>query len=473
MNNQTIDVHAVDAGHSSNGVMININNKPPVKRVKDRYTTIETINDDCIRYVFDYLDANAAANLGSTCARMLEFAYDCKALEKYQEVEILMDHYRSLVKNEMTSLKTITSLESEITCFGLFVRHLTWTGCSSAMEVEHCTIRSFTKIIKMFPNLETLRIRDIKLINYNVEVLKSIKTNLEILELRCDGITDDWSGPMKRLSNLNRFELHGPPGARNGFSLINFYPHFNSLTSLTLSLQEKDNISEDVLEKLLIDNGHCMQHLILFLPKKSESIGRFISKLPKLKTLEVDFLTTSLVDSLSELNHLKSLKCRANNQNCHSLLQKLSDCGIIEFLEITAGSFETEDDKAPPLTFKELKTLRIGYFSKRSGFFELLTISEMPAISTLGLNLFCENWSNILVNENALLKLLRSKVTIKFLSLYYQIIQADFDKYEFISRIIDVLKEPSTPSRPILNLLIPYDMGNEGVRKKYLPAKHF
>lgn len=434
MNNKTIDAAGVVC--SDNGGNINV--EPQTKRIKYSNATLETINDDCLRYICRYLDIYETAQLGLTCTRLYDFASDYTPLKKYKRIQIIMDHYHN-----HHSKRTMESLETEFIHLGSFVKYVSWMGCSLDNSVKSQSIYSFEKMLKLFPNLDTLYIHNMKFPN-EFEVLKNVTTNIKTLELQCRGISG-WS--MKRFSKLTEFGVYSPSLNRYNFS-TELFKHFECLTSLKLRFYD-DNINAELLEPIFTLNPQ-LQHLTLILDngRDTDLIHTLITKFTKLESLEVT-LTDSLVNSLGELNYLTSLKINCGHENCNSLFRKLSDIGAIEYLEISGGVFRTEDDTMPPLTFKKLKTLIVdgGYRSTSLSILKLITKSRMPDINSLkigkGFNKLEDNF------EHDQLDILRSKET---LSTFYPAF--NLFNLEFVNQIIDVLKEPCTPRRPILNLKI-------------------
>lgn len=165
-NHQTIGVLA---SHSSFACSIDKDNtydEPQAKRVKYTKATLETINDDCLRYICKYLDSYETAQLGLTCTRLYDFAIDCTSLKKYKRVQIIMDEF----KNYPSEI-TMESLESEFSHFGWVVKELTWSGCSFEKEAKAESITILEKMLKLFPNLDFVYICCIKFMIEDFQVL--------------------------------------------------------------------------------------------------------------------------------------------------------------------------------------------------------------------------------------------------------------------------------------------------------------
>lgn len=401
--------------------------------------TLQYIIDDCLRVICKYLDVVDLAKLGLTCRRLYGFVSECTRVKNFKHTEIEMNYYNHY--NEHQYCADTESLASDMRYFGAYVKELTWRGCSAFMQVKTDEMNTFYQILGMFPNIDTMRLLEIKF--DNDEALRNVTQNLRKLELHCEGIADQGIFAMCHLNKITELNLHG---ATN--SCVNdFYDRFKSLSRLTLNHSYRVNVEPKFVKELFECNARYMKDLCLNFDDiiYSESIGTLLGKLLKLETLEVDFITDSLINSLPELKHLKFLKinCRIMHQ-CNSLLHTLSACGIIERLEITGG-FLAKEVITLPLIFKNLKTLHFDWRSETPTFLKPLTESEMPALISLRINFrvfeICEK------DVGTLMDFIRSKETLKYFYPNYSIIYNEFD---FIRRLIDVLVE--TPSRPILQL---------------------
>lgn len=114
-------------------------------------------------------------------------------------------------------------------------------------------------------------------------------------------------------------------------------------------------------------------------------------KLPNLTSLNTDFLSHSLVNTLIELQHLKQLQIRDNNIEIISsnlLMRRFSDRGIIEKLIIEGNSFDDEDINEPPLVFIELKFFNWMASPPYSSLLKAITKSEMPKITDFAFDCF-------------------------------------------------------------------------------------
>lgn len=149
-------------------------------------------------------------------------------------------------------------------------------------------------------------------------------------------------------------------------------------------------------------------------------------------------------ESIFELPHLKSLliECSDVTTGINSILRTLCDAENIEELSFSNGIFNKEI-LAPPLIFKKLQTFDVTRQKNIIGLLNLLTRSEMPAISRLSVD-SKDGFSK------ELLKFIASKNTLKWIQLPRL---GHFVQIEVLLQLIDILKKPCTPKRQILILL--------------------
>lgn len=430
------------------------------KSIEAQAVTLETLIDDCLRYIFLYLDSDEAAKLALTCTKLHDFAKTCIFTREYKEIALF-------IRGNYYSYETETRLpmlRSEFRYRGFFVTH-----------VRVKTNRYKGNVMKLFPNLENVHFEYMAFLIVN-EMLKNLSNNVRSMKIEAMNsrgnafvLTDLYYEALKPLSKLTHLLLIGPYTRSNG----NLFKSFKSLTNLTLEFYnyEENGCTED-LEILFELNSHCMQHFDMKYSYCHPSIsGALIAKLHKLESLAVNFLTKSLIKSLRQLNHLKSLTISCRHRSINALMRVLSKVGIIENLNIEYGTYENDEvDNEPRLIFKNLKTFQC-YWYKHSAIYLLnvLTKSKMPEIQRFQFS------SKIVLEDDhkptpyyaeeaslGLLKLIRSKKTLTLLDIrdckgYYE--------FYLVRQIIDILKMPCTPRRPILNLKIHHlHIGDEEVR---------
>lgn len=467
-----------------------ITTDPQAKRFKYNYATIESINNDCLRDIFKYLDLFEAVNLATTCTRFFDFANSdifplkAKKINIYMNARIVRissytwnfdfddeEYYEG--DNEYYDYEDNAYVPNNIftwmpiflfDCFGAHVQHLTlqtteaeegFSGYSFSMVmtngIDTGCLLNFAEVLKLCPNLNSLSIKNVRFPKDAIQTLKSLTSRLDHLELiRCFGITNDWSEALKGNAKLNKLTLIG-----SNYTSEKFFTNFNSLSELTIGHQSCSSAKS--FEVICDLNGHSLEHIKLAHFSKSDNFqtitSLIVDKLPKLKTLAVvEYFTDKLTAMIDELPHLNSLKIFCSDRNVNSLMRKLSDHGNIEYLEFQSGIFNCEK-MAQPLIFKKLKSFRwikkykFESFKNCSGMLIAITESHMPEICNLyfGLDLVLENHANELLN------LFESKTTLKTLGIMCT--RHEFEPSTLFRKIISILK---MQNREFLTLTLSY-----------------
>lgn len=335
-------------------------------------TTLESLNDDCLLQIIQYLSLFQITNLSSTCTRLQKFAIDFVYPKMVQKVEIQFKYDED---SSFDSLSIYTTdmyyLEKPFESFGGSVEQLTFNGSYDddkdyTQPIETRNLSTMGKLLDLCPNLHTLRIRQIDFRSDNIDLLNHVTVNLKELEfVRCTNTTNDWSEALKRFLKLEHLALTG-----SNETTADFFKSSSTLSSLDIDCLSLNYKAED-LEKIFVQNGSSLQKLRLvnFMGSSVyQSILTLVVKLPKLEYLAMEGrISQKLTDSLNELPHLKSLKlwC-AEDESVNFLLRKLSDLGTIEDLDIEDGVFNNEDCNAAPLTFNQLKIVRWMCFQKKN-----------------------------------------------------------------------------------------------------------
>lgn len=415
----------------------------------DNGTTLININDDCLRYIFQYLEIIDVANVALTCERLAFFANEAifPKMAKQIQIAVVKDLPQPVLELSMRNLV------QPFLSFGNHVKSLSLLGSIHDGRIRQKCLRIFKNFIKLCPNLEELRIEDMQFKKNDYKSLKGIKSNIKQFEIiHCDAITDEWTDLMRYLPNLEKFTLSG-----SNENTGDFFKHFKNLSSLSIESYSVMN-----LQTIFEFTGHCLQHLTLYFPAFEiddfRSIGQLIlTKLPKLERLEVlDFLK----DNLTDLPHLKSLQLYCHVDSLNPILRNLSKYGIIEDLSICVCRCNFYDEtNAPPLIFNQLQKFQFCSYTESGteyltdGKNELkllhaMTKASMPRISTISF-IFCELTFDKM-HTIELLALLTSKKSLEVL-----IVFAEFQKpFLFVKQVIDILKT-NTTVRPAFKLLMP------------------
>lgn len=194
--------------------------------------------------------------------------------------------------------------------------------------------------------------------------------------------------------------------------------------------------------------GHCLEDFSL--SRSLESVSSYIiEKLPILESLELDFTLSNDTKDMISIPQLKSLKI-----GCHAeinfILRILSDNGIIENLIIYGGFFKSDALKLNLNKLQSFEWMRdSGKSSGISNILKSLTRAEMSAFKSIKLYGVATNDINVLLN------FLESKKTVNNVSITVNMRdEKDLIPFSDWYRLIEILQEPCTPKRPILNFQI-------------------
>lgn len=422
---------------------------------------LETINDDCLRCIFSYLNIMDIGKLSVTCKRLHYFANLYWFPKKATQITIKIDNNTvNLIvplNNTFSTELTLKRLENSFNFFGEFVEDLSLCkiGLIYATVLEHS------------PNLKILRFKNCKFTPSQTHELQELIERLQKLNelnfLECFGVTNNWPVTLNGISKVQRLILT----AKDKIS-GNFLEHFCNFSSLTIDFSYFNEWQVDDLVKIFENNGQHLKHLQLShlsLLDGYEYVGRLITeKLHKLQSLGLGFCLTYDSKYMIQMPHLKSLSISCHKCSINSLLRSLSDIGIIEEITISSGVFEDEDEYATPLIFKKLQSFCCNDTKNSRNFLNLLARSQMPIIHSFELN-DIEYVASPDLND--LLKFIESKQSLKTISLSF-----DEDTYNiefaFLRQIIGILKEYCTPKRLFFNLYVhhsPLQLNNEYVRE--------
>lgn len=428
--------------------------------------TFETINDDCLREIFNHLNLLDATNLASTCSRLLDFA-SCEIFPKTaKEIDITMNH-KMLCPSCQMKLVCDLNLQIPFSYFGYFVEHLTlsdWTPvCDKLSETDQdLWLCDFENALNLCPNIKKLTIHRCELQCKEIHLLRNVIRSVKELEISyCDNIdwfncSDQWE---EGLSQLKEVKV-----TYSDISYDFFKPCIN-LSYLDMDYDlETDCWTEEYFADIFDRNGHCLKRFKLNNFADYNDIATIIAKkLPNLTSLIMDFLSCTMVNTVCQLRHLKHLElfdCDFEIKSSNILMRRLSDRGIIEELALLCNGFVDNDDiEEPPLVFNQLK--RFEWYAGLKAF----TKSEMPKITDFALGCRHDYFDiNEAFDENKvtheLLAFVQSKETLKSINL-----MMEFENpFAIVRGIIAILK---TQSRPYMSLTFDKHkfIGEEEVRK--------
>lgn len=439
MNNKTTAAHH-DVGHSTNNKNCDQDKpEPQAKRCRRNSTaSLHTINDDCLREIFNYLNVFEVGNVASTCTRLQKFA------------ETL---YPKIARDIVIAFQPLDSIEyqKQFESFGNFVQKLIVDGKYSNQQHQLSTsynmkpLDVFEKLLSLCPNLHTLRMYNFKFGSDDSQIMRHVARCLKVLTLEnCTGIENDWSEALKPLTKIEHISIIGT----NNIT-ANFFKHNTNLSDLTI--HNGSLATENELVNIFEQNGQKIRMLKLIKFAESsifQSIGILLAnKLPNLDSLAIDdYACDKLTDSLTELPHLKFLKLNCYFESVNSVMRRISERATIENLIIIDGVFVAEADDAPPLVFNQLKSFRWNMrMHKRfdtAPMLKALTKSQMPAIQIFNFDFHVESM-------NGLLTLLESKKTVQWLHInFYR--WSHQKQRTFLNKLMLILRDDM--SRPNLNM---------------------
>lgn len=430
--------------------------KTPSSVCDSSSVTLESINDDCLRHIFQYINIVEVGNVAKTCSRFLNFAKDVIFPKEAREICIYFlqgGKTATLSAPEFSScfsVFTLDNFKSSCSIFGEFVEELTFEF--KYPEEKSKLWQTSLILMAKCKYLKTLRISNLHFAGYQthelqdqIERLQNLK---ELIFLQSHGITNNWRAVSKSHSKIRKLSLTW------AFDEItsHFFEYFRNLSSFTIELHPAIiSWKTDDFAKMFNNNSHCLQHLKLDGVSDYESIGKMITdKLQKLESLSLKFELTDKSETIVEIPHLKFLEIRGDERSMNSVMRKLSDIGIIEELKIYGCGFDDEDDNIPPLIFNNLKSICCDVPENVFGFLKSMTRSRMPALQNFDLY----EMETTERNRHQILRFIESKIGLKSIWLSLVIYEDANFCLLFLRQLIEILKKPSTPQRPLLNLTI-------------------
>lgn len=414
--------------------------------------SLETINDDCLRAIFRYLDIMDIVNLARTSQRMLAFSNEITFPKEVKKIGIYWYYDRYHGNCEKISLHTSGGWSQELTraelqtafrYFAEFVVDLTFdTVDRTPFNNTYIT----WNILASCHNLQKLHLKSYI---FSPEAAQELQNHIErfqhLNELTitdCRGIVTYWRA-FKGILNVTKLTLDRTYDNANG----HFIGSFLKLTSLTLDLTDTHLQCADFVE-MFDNNRHSLKHLKVRNITENSTPEKVISlladRLRNFEYLELEFDSSDGTTSLINLPHLKSIKLTFLDEECiNAALQTLSDNGIVEVLRIYGGVFhEGAANAQPPLNFPKLRTITWSSW-RFSGILQTFTRSHMPEIEAIDI---CDI-SSIAIDD--LCELIESKNTLKTIKFNGF---GDMIPLSFWHRLIATLNEP--PTRPLLRFFL-------------------
>lgn len=429
---------------------------PKVTYSKD---VLNILNDDCWLEISEYLSIQDARNLGATCRRLWKLTNFALIPKIARKLELIVFREKQTVFHSYSCLVTVDSLRSQVMLLGDFVEHIS----IKALHSDASLWPTFGRILKLCPNLKTLRIENAQCNkgpskNFS-ELLSNVSPQLKELHwIGGDLLTKASSVVIKNLSELKKLTVRGD-AERCTFTL---FKHCNRLIYLDIEYYEQKSLPSlrnrktNILKMFLENNGQTLRTLKLksFDYFQNASISQLIAeKLPRLESLEVSESIQALRSFYGyyELKQVNILKLSVGNSTAiTALMTALSGFGVIEELSIT-GSFYMF--RAGLLTFKKLRKLNVYQRnSKNTAFVQIFTKAHMPELRHITIEMrYCEDEGSYF---NELLELVKSKKSLT--SLW---IRGLSDLSWLVVKIIEMLKADLSGDRPFLKLFIQREIG--------------
>lgn len=409
---------------------------------------LDTINDDCLRQIFVYLDILDIVNLATISGRLLDFSEDVifpKAAKEICSNRNSLGIQLSTRSLNQTSiyLTTQRNFDTVFQYIGKFVEDLTIQGIRPEDILAHCS--NLSKLSLSYFNFKQ---HETHALQNQIESLQYLK---ELILLQCHGATFQWK-PSKGISNVKNLTI-GVCGHVND----NFIDYFKNLVSFSCHLIYY-NLN---FVRICDNNSHCLKNLKItdaYNRIASESVASLITdKLHKLENLELTFKLTDETMCFVQLPHLKSVDIRCEfNRSIKSELRTLSVRGTIEELKIYGGFFY-EDFAEMPLNFNKLRTISLTLQMGLSCVLRIFTKSQMPEIQTIDVAYFTDRY------PDDLCALIVTKNSLKSIRIHFAI--GVTVPLSFWQQIICVLKDSPASQRPFLYVNSMSELEEEVVSK--------
>lgn len=444
----------------------------PTNHFECNYSKIESVNDDCLYLIYEFLNIKDIVSVSATCTRLLNFAKAYIFPKKVKQIIIRtgLDELPVTVTfpldNRFSSKTTQQSLQTEFQLIGECVEELVLELQYSVSPIEKAEIwHSYMIVMEHCKYLRTLHFNYFDFDPNETEALKDrIERFHDLKELklfRCTGILSNWPAEFTNNSKVEKLALcANTPISRH------FFKYFKDMASLSIDFDFCKWQKDDYV--MIFDHiGNSLEHLEIIDKDQDcndyQSIAELITeKILKLKRLTFNGTLTDRSMFIIRLPTLKSLEIVAGyNININLLMRTLSDIGNIEDLTITTG-LSDEGTHLTELNFNRLQSLRLTFREENDyHLMEAITRSNMPEIYNFEIR--CDDFEEF----ESLLKFLDSKKTLTTIRLSFAAMELTF-----LRQIIEVLIKPCMPKRAVITLQIhPFKIGQEEVSKKSTLAR--
>lgn len=440
-------------------------------------TGIQTINEDSIREISQYLNVFELINLGQTCNGLQILVENILLTRQTKVIDVqtmndldLYDDYEQwdyindvlfpadivIIKLDHTySSNTLKGLVDGIKYFGRSVEAFNFTYF---FYFDHQTggdnaWHSIVNVISHCTNLKTLKIEGVAFTSERANELKELidsLKNLKVLKIiDCSKLTSNWPATLKPNSTIEKLTLKMGECNKEEIS-DDFLEYFKNVSSLSFQSNGEECVT------LLGHYGHSLKLLKLCIAKYESLTPVITENLTELEHLKI---TLADRDEFIDLPHLKTVHL-SDHEYLGSILRKLSDKGIIECLVFHGYCILSENMTFPPFIFNKLQTITFDEYTK-SNVFRTMAKAQMPVLRNILITLSNQQYLHDLwqiVEANSTITLIRLEFrehTVIPLSTWIE--------------LIDILRKPCSPNRNVLYLRISaWPIEQEAVRLNYL-----
>lgn len=342
--------------------------------------------------------------------------------------------------------RSTKALRTAMMQFAPYVKHFKF---SSERRRDEDGWMGTVKALQMCKNLKTIRITydfDITEAYQFQELLVGLKDLKSLKLINCTGLTKVWLPNFGANTSIAHLTLK----MRAQHISQAFLDYFKRLTSVKLRFPG----CERMVTQVLTHYGNALQSVNLS-DGYCASIDPILCR--QLKHLTVTVCSTDFVP----LPCLKKVRLVFGETTLNAMLRKLSDCGIIERIEICSGivtSVSSADRR--PLRFQNLHTLRIRRYTAGTVLWPMRAY-ETPELRYVKITIWSEH------NLMQLWCFVEAKPSLRTIRIRFR---RDANiSYEFWTKLVDMLRTPCTPKREFLCVRIPaYKFAKRTVRYLFL-----
>lgn len=401
---------------------------PSTQESPELLPPILQLNSDCLLAIYKYLTPTDVVNMSDTCTQLRAFADD-NIYRKYKKLDF------KFVDQLPRGQITLSQLRNLLKHFGEYIEtvHVTDSAFVSS------TYRYILFLLKFCKNLQNLYISTYSFSETDYKMFRTRSDVRSITLDDCSGITDDWVTVMKNFPRLETLRIRNNREIKGQM--------FATIRNLThLSLIGCSNIITEHIKAVFVQNTTLRSLTMKQCGSLSSEIFSEIPKyLPDLEHLCIHLNTLNgpnQLNCLADLNHLTKLQLISSMFNVSTYLSKLGDRNLLEELDVVCSSFDSETCTILK-KFKKLKILRIrSPFMEDSNMMDLLAV-QLPTLEEL----YCSGCHS--VTDDVLVKFVKMSKNLTTLTIKCSMGVTE----NAIRHIVEVLKKDDG-TRPLLKLNI-------------------